>query len=153
MTSSILAQLSYDAALRALDLQERTVEQLRARTGILLAASSLTTSFLGAQTIQHAHGIGALALASLCGSIGLSLYVLIPKRGLTFGLGGRETYESLIEVADEEEVHRRLAYWLTALRTENQAEIDGLDRLYVGAALALMLQLVLWSIALIGTLG
>jgi hypothetical protein len=44
MTSSILAQLSYDAALRALDLQERAVEQLRARTGILLAASSLTTS-------------------------------------------------------------------------------------------------------------
>jgi hypothetical protein len=130
---------------------------LRARTGILLAASSVTTSFLGAETIQHAHGIGplgALALAALCGSIGLSLYVLIPKRGLTFGLGGRETYESLIEIADdEEEVHRRLAYWLTELWAENQAEIDGLDRLYIGAALALMLQLVLWSVTLTGIVG
>jgi hypothetical protein len=34
---SPLAELSYNAAVRALDLQERGVEQLRARTGTLLA--------------------------------------------------------------------------------------------------------------------
>jgi hypothetical protein len=53
MSSGVLAELSYEAAVRALDLQERAIEQLRARTGTLLAASSLTASFLGAQAIQH----------------------------------------------------------------------------------------------------
>ena len=51
--SSSLAQLSYNAALRALDGQERGLEELRARTGTLLAAASLVASFLGAQTIQR----------------------------------------------------------------------------------------------------
>jgi hypothetical protein len=42
-----LERLAYDAALRALDKQERLVEELRARTRVLLAASSLVVSFLG----------------------------------------------------------------------------------------------------------
>jgi hypothetical protein len=79
MSSEVLAELSYEAAVRALDLQERGVEQLRARTGTLLAASSLTASFLGAQTIQHAGGLqtlGSLALISLAASIVLWSWAL-----------------------------------------------------------------------------
>jgi hypothetical protein len=53
VSSSALSELAYEAALRALDIQERGVEQLRARARMLLAASSVTASFLGAQTIQH----------------------------------------------------------------------------------------------------
>jgi hypothetical protein len=71
VATSVLAELSYDAGVRALDLQERGLEQLRARTGVLLAASSLTASFLGAQTIQHESGLGVLgglALVSLAAS-------------------------------------------------------------------------------------
>jgi hypothetical protein len=86
MTANRLGELSYEAAVRALDVQERGVEQLRARTGVLLAASSLTASFLGAQAIQHANGLdplGALALISLAGSIAASIYVLLPKSGLS----------------------------------------------------------------------
>lgn len=45
MSASVLVELSYDAGVRALDLQERAVEQLRARTGILLAAPVIS-SFL-----------------------------------------------------------------------------------------------------------
>src|SRR6202041_1352654 len=37
MSSGLLAKMSYDAAVRTLDFQERDVEQLRARTGTLLA--------------------------------------------------------------------------------------------------------------------
>jgi hypothetical protein len=66
--SSTLAELSYEAGVRALDLQEeRGLEQLRARTGILLAASSLTATFLGAQAISHTSGIGVLGGLALLG--------------------------------------------------------------------------------------
>ncbi len=130
----MLAGLSYDAAIRALDLQERGVEQLRARTGTLLAASSLTASFLGAQTIQHTGGLGtlgALALVSLAASIVLCVYVLLPKRGFVFSLSAPRMYEALFEVAeDEEEVRRRLIYWLEEYWNANQAKIDDLGRYF-----------------------
>jgi hypothetical protein len=40
-------KLAYEAALRGLDKQEGLLEELRTRTGVLLAASSLAASFLG----------------------------------------------------------------------------------------------------------
>jgi hypothetical protein len=152
-----LAELSYEAAVRALDLQERGVEQLRARTGMLLAASSLTASFLGAQTIQHRSGLGtlgALALVSLACSILLCTYVLLPKTGFVFSLNGPTMYETLFEVADDEqEVRRRLVYWLEEYWGTNQAKIDNLGRYFFAAGVALMFQLAFWSWALAGTMA
>jgi hypothetical protein len=152
-----LVELGYDAAVRALDLQERGVEQLRARTGMLLAASSLTASFLGAQAIQHSRGLGPLsacALFALICSILLCIYVLLPKSEFVFILDAQTMYESLSEIAgNDQEVHRRLIYWLEAYRKANQTQIDRLDRYYVSAAVALILQLVLWSTVLAGTIS
>lgn len=151
MEQSALATLSFQAAVRALDLQERAVDQLRSRTGTLLAATSLTASFLGGQTIQH-RGVGApalLALVALACSIGCCIYVLIPKRGFVFSLQGPAIYETLYpHIDDDEEVHRRLAYWIEGYWRANQSIIDGLGRWFATAALALTVQLVLWCTAL-----
>jgi hypothetical protein len=147
-----LAELSYQTAVRALEVQERAVDQLRARTGTLLAASSLTASFLGAQTIQHTSGLGTLgllALVALALSIVSCTYILVPKRGFVFSLSAPAVYESLYEFTeDEQEIHRRLAYWLESYWIENQTIADGLGRWYAVAALALTLQLVLWCTSL-----
>ena len=150
--STVLAELSYDAGVRALDLEERAIEQLRSRTGTLLAASSLIASFLGAQTIAHQSGLGVLgglALVSLVASIGLSVYILLPKKEFTFSLSAPQMYEQLFAVRDdEEEVRRRLVYWLEVYWEANQDRIDELGRYYLGAAVALGLQLIFWSWAL-----
>jgi hypothetical protein len=126
MSSRALSGLSYDAAVRALDLQERAIEQLRARTGTLLTASSITASFLGAQAIQHANGLGVLgvlALVSLACSIGLCVYVLLPKKGFLFSVSATTMYEELFEYADDEgEVQRRLVYWLEEFWKANQGQ-------------------------------
>jgi hypothetical protein len=156
MSSGVLAELSYDAAVRALDLQERGVEQLRARTGTLLAASSLTASFLGAQTIQHTGGLqalGSLALISLAASIVLCIYVLLPKRELVFSVNAARMYETLFEIGEEEEVRRRLIYWLEEYWKANQVKSEDLGRYFFGAAVSLTLQLVFWSWALAGTIS
>jgi hypothetical protein len=132
MSSEVSTELSCDDAVRALDLQERGVEQLRARTGTLLAASSLTASFLGAQTIQHTGGLqtlGSLALVSLAASIVLRIYVLLPKRGFVFSVNAARMYETLFEIGEDEEgVLRRLIYWLEEYRQANEAEIEDLGR-------------------------
>jgi hypothetical protein len=151
-----LAQLSYEAAVRALDLQERAVEQLRSRTGILLATSSVTASFLGGETIQHRGNVGtlgALALVSLVVSVLLCVYVLLPKQDFVFSQNGPAIFESLFDVkADENEVNRRLAYWLEDYWRENQTKIESLGRYFFAASIALVLQLVLWSLALADTI-
>jgi hypothetical protein len=41
-----LAHIAYESAIRALDKQERVLEELRARTAVLLAGSSLAVSLL-----------------------------------------------------------------------------------------------------------
>jgi hypothetical protein len=152
MSTSVLAELSYAAGVRALDLQERSVEQLRSRTGTLLAASSLTASFLGGQTIQHTNGVGilgGLALVSLAASIGLCVYVLLPKKGFRFSLNAPHVYERLFEFRDDDdEVKRRLAYWLEEYWQSNQTKIDELGRYYFAATIALMCQLLFWAWAL-----
>jgi hypothetical protein len=82
-------------------------------------------------------------------SILLCIYVLLPKSGFVFSLNAVTMYESLFEVADDEhEVRRRLVYWLEAYWQANQVKIENLGRYYLGAAAALMLQLVFWSWAL-----
>lgn len=152
---SFLAEISHSHAVRALDLQERAVEQLRSRAGTLVAASSLTASFLGAQTIQRVHGIGwleTLALVALALNVALALYVLLPKRGFVFGVSGPGAYESLYEhVDDPDEIQRRLCYWLEGYWRSNQAKIERLTRVYAVATAALVAQLLLWSAALAGT--
>jgi hypothetical protein len=157
MGQSVLLQIGYESAVRALDLQERAIEQLRARTGTLLAATSLTASFLGAQAINRTNGLetfGVLALLSLVISTVGCIYVLLPKSGFVFGLNAPVMYETLFEFAeDDDEVRRRLVYWLELFWSDNQSKIDSLGRFYAGAAIASMFQLLLWCVALTATIS
>lgn len=47
-----LENIAFASAERALDKQEKLLEELRARTGVLLAAASLAASFLGARALE-----------------------------------------------------------------------------------------------------
>jgi hypothetical protein len=52
-------------------------------------------------------------------------------------------YETVFEIReDEEEVRRRLAYWLEEYWKTNQVKIEDLGRYFFGASVALTLQLV-----------
>jgi hypothetical protein len=50
-------------------------------------------------------------------------------------------------------VRRRLIYWLEEYRQANEDEIEDLGRYFFGAAVALTLQLVFWSLALAATIS
>jgi hypothetical protein len=157
MSSETLGKLSYQAAIRALDVQERGVEQLRSRTGTLLGASSLTASFLGAQTIRRTSGVGmlgALALCSLGASIVLCVFVLLPRSELVFSVSGTLMLEALggAEV-DDEEIHRSLVYWLDGYWSSNETQIEHLGRYFFAASVSLALQLALWAWALAATIS
>jgi hypothetical protein len=44
-------ELAFEEAGRALDAQERAVNELRSRAGVLIAAAAITTSFFGSRAI------------------------------------------------------------------------------------------------------
>lgn len=118
-----LEQIAYDNALRALDKQERTAEELRARTGVLLAASSVIPSLLGAPALDGGRPLllVVIALISLVISLVASAYVLVP-RTLIVSMSGTTIYERLIDLREDgDEVRRRLIYDLHSFWEMNDA--------------------------------
>jgi hypothetical protein len=74
-------ELIYNEAVRAIEHQERALDELRSRAGTVLAAVSLVTSFLGARVLAgrgeiHFWGWVGIALAALCAI--LTLLVIWP---------------------------------------------------------------------------
>jgi hypothetical protein len=150
-----LAELAYQLAMRTLEHQDQMLDQLRARTGTLLAAASVVASFLGATAIDRA-GIGPFGVAALVAfvsSIGASVYVLLPKESLIFSLSGTVFIEqTLAEDIDLTETYRRLAYWVEGYSAGNAATVARLFAWYRIAVLALLAEVCLWAAQLGGTL-
>jgi hypothetical protein len=134
-------RLAYEAAQRALDKQERLLEELRSRTGLLLAAASLAASFLGREAFggDPKRGLAMLAVVAFLVAVGASVYVLLPKRNkFVFALVGAGLYEGLYAVRDDlAEVYRRLAYDLDRFWEGNDEELQKLLRSFRLAAGAL----------------
>ena len=129
--------------------QEVRLDELRARTGTLLAASSVATSFLGPRSIDR-NGVDTLALLALTAfaiSVIGSVSILILNPRLVFGVRGTRLFEE--ERAREEsiaEVHRRFAYWLELFFDQNQGTVNRLFLVYQLAAVAVLAEVILWTI-------
>lgn len=93
--SGDLADLAFEISLRTLSQQEAVLDELRTRTGTLLTATAVVTSFLGAQALQDGDRkwLSISGLAASVISILLSVYVLAPKPKLNFALDGAAIYE------------------------------------------------------------
>jgi hypothetical protein len=122
-----LETTAYELARSALAQQESSLVELRSRTGTLLSASSIATSFLGARAIERA-GLSVftlLALASFAVSVLLCVYALAPRRGLKFAIGGREVHRRLsARDLHEADLLHELTLWLDDARVENQSDVN-----------------------------
>jgi len=149
-----LSKISYDAASLSLEKQERLIEEIRARTGLLLAASSLAVAFLGRAAVDSANTVlVSLALVAFAFSVGAAMYVLLPKSNLTFSLRGAGVYEGLYEFANDlDEVHRRLAYDLDAFWDANDVVVAQLLRWFKLSAIGVAAEIVLLTAAVSDTL-
>jgi hypothetical protein len=153
--SADLAEVAYDASLRRLDKQERLLDELRARTGLLLAAASLAASFLGRPALDaDPVALAVLALGAFAISIASSLYVLMPKKDLVFALVGSRLYEELYEFGgDLPEVHRRLTYDLDRFWQSNDRIMQRVFWAFRIATWALAAEVGFLLASLTGTLG
>jgi hypothetical protein len=150
--TSALARLSYELSLRTLSQQEAALNELRARTGTLIAAASIVASFLGGTAISN-HGLdawGALALAAVVASIALAIGVLLPREHLIFSVHGSALFEDEVraDVFDIGETYRRLAYWLDEFHAKNETKVSPLFTCYRSAIGLLLLEVLFWSLQL-----
>jgi hypothetical protein len=146
-----LEQLAYDLGLRALGQQERVLEELRARTGILLAATAFTASFLGGRSLagDASPWLTVPGLMFALASIVLAVYLLAPKPGLEFSLDSAAVYEYFVRAdADLAEAHRTLAYWLRSAWQSNQDVVDRLVVLFAVACACLVAAVLFWATGL-----
>jgi hypothetical protein len=97
---------AYDEAKRALDEQERVVAELRSRVGTLIAAATITTSFLGGR-ILSSHRLHPLAWAAIgCFAfVGITLLALLwPWRGWRFTVNAQSFSQTDLEPTSLEQV-------------------------------------------------
>jgi hypothetical protein len=149
------ARLAYEVSLRRLDKQQEWLIEIRSRTGLLLAASSLAASFLGRPALEaDSVGLALAALAAFVITIGASLYVLLPTRKLVFALVGSRLYESLYDFRDDlAEVHKALAYVLDRFWEANDRTLERVLWRFRVAAFALGVEVVLLLAGVGGNLG
>jgi hypothetical protein len=146
-----LEGLAFALSLRTLSQQEAVLDELRRRTGTLLAATAIVTSFLGARALQDAAykwltipGLGAAIVSIL-----LSVYVLTPKAKLNFAIHGATIYEYFFRAgADLDEAHRTLAYWNRETWAANQRVLYRLVAYFRIACGGLVAAVLLWSLKL-----
>jgi hypothetical protein len=103
------------------------MNELRARTGTLLAASSIVASFLGSRASDQGSGtLTLLALVAFVVPVAACIYVLAPKDNLIFALRGSVLFEAEYdEPGGVPETYRRLAYWLELITTRTTKRFDG----------------------------
>lgn len=143
-----VAQLAYELSLRARDQQEASLRELRARTGTLLAASSLTASFLGAPALAGGVTVPlVLALAAFVAAMVLCLVVVLPTPRLVFALDAIRADE-LLSPLDEEAAYRKLARWTARCHYVNEPVIEQLLRRFELAAASVVGEVVLLALAL-----
>jgi hypothetical protein len=144
------ARLAYEASLRALDQQRRSLEEIRARTGVLLAAAALSASFLGARALdRHVEAlVTALALAALMLTLLAGIRVLALHEQLAFSLSGSTLHASLLFCRDRADQHRQLADWLDAISARNKPSLERIETRLQITATALATQIVLWTVAI-----
>lgn len=161
-------EVAYKEAARALDEQLKVFDGVQARTGTLVAAAAIVTSFLGGQalTTEGPAGWTWVALAAFAGLLVLSLLVLRHPKPVTAASPSRliptyiEAERSRVEAELVSQaggvgvltplalLYRDLSLYMEESHHTNTEEVERLRRFFDGAAALLMVEILAWVIQL-----
>jgi hypothetical protein len=145
--------IAYDLALRSMQRQEATLDNLRARAGTLLSAASLSTSFLAALGLsdERLSGLAWLAVVLFL-AMGICMgLILWPWDRWVFGM---DTYQVVEDYVDEEdrlpipEMQRELALHFEENIDKNEGKLAWLFRAFAAGTLLLLTEIVVWLLVL-----
>jgi hypothetical protein len=147
-----IEQLGFELTAGALAEQERALSGLRARAGTVLAAASVSGSFLGTKTGHGSLGVcGVLAMITFTLCVGSATWVLRPH-ALVFTFRGK----TLLAESDHggaqavTEVYRTANIWIEPHLESNRHKLVRLSNWLALSCGLLGLDITLWTISLIG---
>ncbi len=145
-------QLAFEEAGRALDAQERTVNELRSRAGVLVAAAAVTTSFFGGRVLtgQAPPLAGWIAIVAFC-AIGLAvLAVLWPRHDWEFSANASDLIAEYVEPENVPMplIHRDLALHRSNSYAKNAEQLRVLYLAIRGGLAFLVVEVIAWVVAL-----
>ncbi len=151
----ILYRVAYAEAVRALSEQQVVIDSFRSRTGLLLSAAAITTSFLGAQALRVGDVTPPawLAIAGFVGVALTSLAILWPRRW-EFSTGPAKIIDAYVEAKEPlpiESLHRDLSLHMYSSYNANQIGLGQLAIFFQLASALLTAEVVLWIIAIVST--
>ena len=149
-----LYELAYAEARNARAEQQVAIESFRTRAGLLLSASAITTSFLGAQALgEGSTAFAWLAMAVFVGVAMMSLSVLWPRRweSTTDPRSVIKTYIEADEPALVDDVRHDLSLYMHGSFVENQQGLQRLTAIFQIASVLLTIDVVLWIVAIAST--
>jgi len=145
--------LAYAEAVRSIEQQARSLDELRSRTGVLLTGASIVASFLGAQALRTSSfdALSGLAVVAFLGVLTLALAVLWPREW-RWSFGATILLEDWADVPSRRDdipaMRRFLAERLDANWVENKKKMDKLFVFWQLAAVSLGAEVVLWTLKL-----
>jgi hypothetical protein len=147
-------EIAYRESERMIATQIQSFDELRSRTGLLLAATAVTGSFLGAAALERDHdlnGLGILALLVFAIGIGACLYVLWPQRdAYKFVLSPNILLDSWTDgrYGDPVAMKRFIARKREEHYDQNKKKIDRLFTAFRVASVAIGVEVILWVLQL-----
>lgn len=145
--------LVYQQALSSWSRQEARLDELRARTGTLLAAVTVATSFLGAAALgKPSDGRDLAALALFLFAVCLCLVVLFPLPVWRFNMA---IDVFLDEIAEREprlplsEIQRAASLHISWALKHNEKLLHWMFIVFEWAAIVVAVEIVLWASAFI----
>jgi hypothetical protein len=145
-------ELAFEEAGRAPDAQERAVNELRSRAGVLIAAAAITTSFSGSRAIVGAElSIWVwVAVAAFIVVGGCVLAVLWPRSDWSFNASALEIIAEYIEPEPIEFplVQRDLALHRSAACDANARQLRSLFLVFRIGLIVLVVEVAAWVVAL-----
>jgi hypothetical protein len=146
-------ELAYGESVRAIELQARSLDEVRTRTGVLLAAASVVSSFLGSEALKLAPFgvIAGLALISFGVVLTVCIVILLPRGEWKFALGAKVLLEDWTGASPSGNTEAMLAFLAERLEKNwlaNKDRIKGMLVLFQIAAVALGIEIMFWTIQL-----
>ena len=140
-----ISRLRYQEAVRGIDNQRGALRELRARTGMLITAATISSSFLGSTAATGHPGFPVRFLWGIIPfgiSIGLALIMLMPWPGWYFMLRGK-TFKAYTG-EPEWKITSALAGILDKNIDSNQKRLDLMSICFAASAIALLVSIIAW---------
>jgi len=146
-------EIVYLESVRAIDKQEAALVGLRTRTGTLLSAAALSTSFLGGHALGQRGPLDSLAWVAIGAFVAvgsLCVAILLPW-SWRFWLSARALLEGQVDTPSPNtaaHLHRFLAVTHETSLRRNEPKLDVLSWFFRIASMCLALEVIAWTIDL-----